>query len=158
MMNFNVKEIGKVCCDEAGFSIKLNEEYRKALTGLEGFGYVQVIWWFDGCDNDAARSNLTVKKPYTNGPEVLGTFATRSPARPNPIAISSSYVTFIDDENGVIGLAWIDANDGTPVLDIKPYTPSVDRVEAPIVPNWCAHWPKNVETSGDFDWEKEFNF
>ena len=39
-----------------------------------------------------------------------------------------------------------------------PYTPSLDRVEAPAVPDWCAHWPRAVETSGDFDWEKEFNF
>ncbi len=62
------------------------------------------------------------------------------------------------DENGVIGLAYIDADDKSPVLDIKPYTPSLDRVEQPEVPIWCKHWPKNVETSGDFDWESEFTF
>lgn len=47
----------------------------------------------------------------------------------------------------------MDAEDGTPVIDIKPYTPSFDRVESPIVPDWCASWPKDVETSGDFGWK-----
>jgi len=46
----------------------------------------------------------------------------------------------------------------SPVLDIKPYTPSLDRVEAPGVPKWCSHWPKSLEQSEDFDWENEFNF
>ena len=57
-----------------------------------------------------------------------------------------------------MGLAYIDAENGTPVLDVKPYTPSLDRVERPDVPGWCAHWPKSAEASGDFDWEKVFNF
>ena len=64
----------------------------------------------------------------------------------------------IDHENGLIRIAYIDADDGTPVLDLKPYTPSLDRVESPDVPDWCAHWPRSVEESGDFDWENEFNF
>lgn len=52
----------------------------------------------------------------------------------------------------------LDADDNTPVLDIKPYTPSLDRVESPGVPEWCRHWPKSIEESGDFPWEGEFNF
>ena len=157
-MDFTVKQIGKVRSGEDGCSIELEPDYIPALAGLEGFGYIQVIWWFDGCDNPACRGTLTEANPYVKGPETLGVFATRSPERPNPIAITPAYVTYIDYENGVVGLGWIDANDGTPVLDIKPYTPSVDRVESPLVPDWCAHWPKNVESSGDFDWAEEFNF
>ena len=157
-MTFTVDQIGTVCCGEDGFSIKLLPEYKEALTGLEDFGYIQVLWWFDRCDDPRSRSRLTLAKPYVSGPDVLGVFATRSPQRPNPIAVSPAYATYVDRENGVIGLAWLDAIDGTPVLDIKPYTPSVDRVEAPRVPDWCAHWRGNVESSGEFDWEKEFNF
>lgn len=85
---------------------------------------------------------LVEKKPYKNAPEVLGTFATRSPERPNPIGVSCSYVTYVDYQNGIIGLAYIDADDGTPVLDIKPYMPSLDRVEEPLMPSWCSNWPK----------------
>ena len=61
-------------------------------------------------------------------------------------------------ENGVLGLAWIDANDGSPVLDIKPYTPSSDKVKQPIVPDWRNHRPKSIEDSESFDLGAEFNF
>ncbi|MDR0958673.1 MAG: tRNA (N6-threonylcarbamoyladenosine(37)-N6)-methyltransferase TrmO, partial [Clostridiales bacterium] len=54
-------------------------------------------------------------------------------------------------------LTYIEAFDGSPVLDIKPYTPSLDRVELPNVPDWCSHWPKCYEQSGDFEWESEMN-
>ena len=98
------------------------------------------------------------EKPYTKGPDTLGVFATRSPQRPNPLALSCAYVTYMDADKGILGLSYIDADDGSPVLDIKPYTPSLDRVEHVEVPAWCAHWPKCVEESGEFDWESEFNF
>lgn len=156
--NFTVKQIGIICADDNGFRLELAPEYKKALIGLDGFSYINVFWWFSGCDTQSDRSILTEKKPYTKGPDRLGVFATRSPQRPNPIALSCAYVTYIDAENGVIGLAYIDADDQSPVLDIKPYTPSLDRVDQPEVPTWCKHWPNNVETSGDFDWESEFNF
>ena len=59
----------------------------------------------------------------------MGVFATRSPARPNPIAMTASEVINIDFASGIIRVAFIDADEDTPVLDIKPYTPSFDRVE-----------------------------
>jgi tRNA-Thr(GGU) m(6)t(6)A37 methyltransferase TsaA len=138
--------------------IVLDRDYIPAITNLDGFSYINVLWWFEKCDNSVSRSKLIAKSPYKNAPEILGTFATRSPERPNPIALTCCYVTHIDLQNGIIGLAYIDAEDGTPVLDIKPYTPSLDRVEKPSVPEWCANWPKNVEKSGDFDWSAVFNF
>ncbi len=157
-MEFTVRQIGIVHSEGEEFSLEIAPEYRQAMIGLEGFDWIQVIWWFDGCDNARSRGKMTEQKPYKNGPETLGVFATRAPERPNPIAVSPSCVTRVDREKGVIHLAWIDARDGTPVLDIKPYVPAVDRVEAPVTPAWCAHWPKNVESSGEFDWSAEFNF
>ena len=158
MKTMTLNPIGKIAVHGDETVIALDAQLIPALVGLEGFGYVQVLWWFDGCDGDMARSQLATEKPYTKGPATLGVFATRSPQRPNPIALSCAQVTYIDRAHGVIGLAYIDANDGSPVVDIKPYTPSLDRVENPAVPDWCSHWPKCVETSGDFDWEAEFNF
>lgn len=76
----------------------------------------------------------------------------------NPIALTAVQVIHIDHEKGILQLAYIDADDGTPVLDIKPYTPSIDRIEKPEVPEWCRHWPMSAEESGDFDWSAEFNF
>lgn len=158
MSSFSVRTIGSISVSENETFIRLDKEYIPALTGLDGFGYVQVLWWFDGCDNEGSRSKLRETSPYKNAPELLGTFATRSPERPNPIALTAAYVTYIDYENGIIGLSYIDALDGSPVLDIKPYTPSLDRVEEPVVPEWCREWPGSVEQSGDFDWSSVFNF
>ncbi len=158
MQNFIVKPIGKIHTNGEEMFLKLNDKYIPALDGLNEFGYIQVLWWFDKCDNENSRLKLTEKRPYVNSPEILGTFATRSPERPNPIALSCSYITYIDMENGIIGLAYIDAENDTPVLDIKPYTPSLDRVENPITPKWCENWPNSVEKSGDFDWDSVFRF
>ncbi|WP_347490053.1 TrmO family methyltransferase [Desulfoscipio sp. XC116] len=158
MEKMTVKPVGKIVNNQSETHIVLNRSYLPALEVLESFGYLQVFWWFSGCDNEASRTKLSVKSPYTHGPALLGTFATRSPERPNPLALSCAQVTYIDKENAVIGLAYIDADNDSPVLDIKPYIPSLDRVEAPIVPQWCSHWPKSCEKSGDFDWKSEFNF
>jgi tRNA (Thr-GGU) A37 N-methylase len=46
--------------------------------------------------------------------------------------------------------------DGTPILDLKPYQPAADRIRDVTVPAWCAHWPQWYEDSAIFDWEGEF--
>lgn len=156
MTRLALNPIGRIEADGT-FRILLDPKYREALIGLEGFSHVQILWWFDGCDNARDRSATTVRNSYAHGPELLGTFATRSPARPNPIAVTVAEVLGIDIDTASIELGFIDALPGTPVLDIKPYTPSLDRVAHPIVPDWCRHWPESYEDSGSFDWEKELN-
>ncbi len=158
MKNFQVNPIGKISISERGMFIKLEPKYIPALQALDGFSHLNVIWWFSDFDNEDARNVLETPQPYKNAPDVMGTFATRSPIRPNPIALTAVQVIHINYEEGIIQIAYIDANDGTPVLDIKPYTPSLDRVETPNVPKWCNHWPKSLEESGSFNWENEFNF
>ena len=158
MQNFKVKPIGKISVNEDGMFIKLEQEYIPALQSMNGFSHLNVIWWFSDFDNEETRNILETPQPYKKAPEVMGVFATRSPVRPNPLALTAVQVINIDYESGIIQIAYIDANDNSPVLDIKPYTPSLDRVESPFVPKWCCHWPKSLEESGNFDWEKEFNF
>ncbi len=158
MAQMRLVPIGRIENGEEGACIALDTQYAPALEGLEGFSHVQVLWWFDGCDNAEDRARLTAEKPYVNGPERVGTFAMRAPERPNPIAVTTARVLWLDKAAARIGFAYIDAQNGTPVLDIKPYSPSLDRVENPAVPLWCAHWPKSEEASGDFDWAREFRF
>lgn len=158
MEKFTIEKLGVIRCDEEGMRIVLEPKYAPALVGIEGFSHLNVLWWFSHCDTPANRSVLQEDSPYRQGPKVLGTFATRSPMRPNPIALSCGQVIWLDEENATIGLAWMDAEDGSPVLDIKPYTPSLDRVEKPASPQWCAHWPESIEASDGFDWGAEFNF
>lgn len=155
MSKMEVHPIGRVECEDDEFRIALNPEYAPALRGLEGYSHLQVIWWFDRTEG---RGTLVEEQPYAKGPDELGVFATRSPMRPNPIAVSSVGIAYVDEAAATVGLYYIDAFPESPVLDLKPYTPSVDRVESPSVPEWCAHWPRSYEESGDFDWEAEFNF
>jgi tRNA-Thr(GGU) m(6)t(6)A37 methyltransferase TsaA len=158
MQNFNVNSIGKISVNKEGMFIKLEQKYVPALQALNGFSHLNVIWWFSDFDTEEARNILETPKPYKKAPEVMGIFATRSPVRPNPIALTAVEIINIDYENGTIQIADIDANDNSPVLDIKPYTPGADRVESPDVPEWCCHWPMSLEESENFDWDKEYNF
>ena len=158
MQNYQVNPIGKININEEGMFVELEQKYIPALQALDGFSHINVIWWFSDFDNEKMRNILETPQPYKNAPAVMGIFATRSPVRPNPIALTSAQVIQIDRKKGIIQIAWIDANNGTPVLDIKPYTPSADRIETPGVPEWCSHWPKSLEQSENFDWENEFSF
>lgn len=157
-MTYEVHAIGTICNNEKGTFIKLDPQYIPALQALDGFSHLNILWWFSDFDTAEARAILETEQPYKNAPEVMGIFATRSPLRPNPLALTTVEVIHIDEELGLLQIAYIDANDNTPVLDIKPYTPSYDRVEKPGVPDWCAHWPYSLETSADFAWEEVFNF
>lgn len=158
MNELTLTPVGRIITCNGLKTIQLEKSYHPALTALEGFSHVNILWWFDGCDNLEDRGSFRENSPYKTSPPVMGTFATRSPKRPNPIALSAAEIISINIEEGTITLAYIDAEDNSPVLDLKPYTPSLDRIENPSVPDWCSHWPKSLEASGDFPWENEFNF
>ena len=158
MNEVKIIPIGTIQNENNEAAILLDPACRAGLNGLSGYSHVQVIWWMDRCNNRTDRENLVERRPYVRGPEELGVFATRSPVRPNPIAVSTADIAYVDEETGTVGLYYIDAFPGSPVLDLKPYTPSIDRVEHPATPEWCSHWPESYEQSGDFDWAAEFNF
>lgn len=157
MTNFEVFPVGKFHNNENGTFIEIEPKYIPAMAGLDGFSHINVIWWFSDFDNKDARKALDMPQPYKMAPATMGVFATRSPLRPNPIALTTVEVIGIDHQKGIIQIAYTDANDNTPVLDIKPYTPSADRVETPSVPEWCMQWPKSLEQSATFAWKDVFN-
>lgn len=158
MEQFTVKKIGTIKQREEGPVLVLEEKYKEGLLALEGFSHLEVLYYFDKSDFPEGRGTLQVPSPYVGSPEVMGVFATRSPFRPNLIGLSAVQVFHIDHELGELYCDYIDADDNTPLIDIKPYTPSMDKVSDPKVPNWCATWPKDRETSGDFDWNSVFTF
>lgn len=153
---FTIKTIGKVST-ERGFALHLNKEYIPALKNLDGFSHLQIVWWGNKCDSVEERNILTAIKPYLSAPDEIGIFATRSQIRPNPVLISTVYVLNIDYEKGIIYLPYIDAENDSPIIDIKPYHKS-ERVEECNVPEWCNQWPSSYEACADFDWSKVFNF
>lgn len=154
--SYQVNPVGYVQAGEEGFCLKINEDYRAALKELEKFSHINVLYWFNHSDNVADRVITQEGKPYRKAPEVVGVFATRSPRRPNSVALSVAEILQVDHEHGVIVIPYIDALDGTPIIDVKPYHPSLDRVREVKVAEWCSHWPEWYEDSAFFDWESEF--
>jgi tRNA-Thr(GGU) m(6)t(6)A37 methyltransferase TsaA len=112
--------------DVAG-TISLRERYATALDDIEGFERLWLIYWMDRTGPFRPRV-----LPYRDTVE-HGLFATRSPNRPNPIAMS--IVRFIRREGATLYVADMDILDGTPLLDIKPYVPEFD-----CHPNSRAGW------------------
>lgn len=96
----------------------------EALVGLENFSHIWLIWGF----SEAKREEWspTVRPPRLGGNRKVGVFATRSPFRPNSLALSAVKIEKI--ENGEIFITGADLMDGTPVYDIKPYLPAVDSI------------------------------
>ena len=100
-----------------------------ALRGLEGFSHLWLVWVF----HQAAQRDWspTVRPPRLGGNARMGVFATRSPCRPNPIAISAVRLDGVERTEAwgtVLRLRGADLVDGTPVLDVKPYHPYADCV------------------------------
>ncbi len=153
---YTLNPIGRVRVDTDGFTLAIAEPYREALNGLEGFSHLNILFWCHYLDTPEYREMMLADKPYKHGPDQVGIFATRSPARPNPIALTPVPVIGIDHGQGVIRIAYIDAEPDTPILDIKPYFPAVDRIREVTVPDWCADWPQWYEDSATFDWGAVF--
>ncbi len=97
---------GPVC------SIVVDERWREALTGIPAHTRIQVLYWMH-----RARRDLVLQVPSRSG-RAAGTFALRSPARPNPIA--SSIVDVLAVEGTTLRVRGLDCLDGTPLIDLKP--------------------------------------
>jgi tRNA (adenine37-N6)-methyltransferase len=103
-------------------TVAIDEPYRRGLQGLERASHVVILTWL----HSAAR-NLIFQKPR-HASVASGVFALRSPARPNPVGLHVARLVSVDRDNGTLVLEAIDALDGTPVIDVKPYFASVDSV------------------------------
>ena len=115
--------------DSLEATVVFEPEFRNpdALRGLEGFSHIWLVWVFD----QAVRKDWspTVRPPRLGGNTRMGVFATRSPFRPNPIALSCVKLAGMEekaDRGTVLRILGADLMDGTPILDIKPYIPYAD--------------------------------
>lgn len=100
--------------------LEIAEEYRSALSDLDSFRRIWVLFVFDRSEGWAARV-----KPPRGGPK-RGVLATRAPNRPSQIGLTSVTLLSVDVPAGLIRVRGIDLLDGTPVLDVKPYLPIID--------------------------------
>jgi tRNA (adenine37-N6)-methyltransferase len=97
--------------------LKVLPEFEAGLKDIEGFSHLFILWVFDRSEGyELVGVNPADPLPH-------GVFASRSPYRPNPIGLT--VVELLGREGAVLRLRGVDTLDGTPVLDIKPYTSSI---------------------------------
>ena len=146
--NYPIFQIGKIIKIDGECFLKLHNTNKDLIGKLEGFSHVKVIWWFNKFDKSIYRKTTECNPPYENAPRT-GVFASRSPLRPNPIAITTARILDVDSDNNCIKISHIDAFDKTPIVDILPYIPAYDRIREYEVPHWLKHWPKWLDDRGD---------
>jgi len=151
-----IKPIGQITKNGDQFLIEVDSDFLPGLKGLEGYSHAQVVWWGHLSDSFENRKELVLGKLFKKGPEQNGVFSTRAPMRPNPVLISTVKIQKINFEKGIF-TPFIDAEPGTPVLDIKPYQP-MERVINVTAPKWCSHWPEWQEEAAQYNWGDEINF
>jgi len=141
---FQVHPIGTVKCPVNEMSqgnwatvdseIHLKPEYAAGLQGLDGFSHVVVLFFLDRAQGFDSKKQLLRRPRGMEELQPLGVFAQRTKFRPNPLAVTA--VKLLGIEDNVVRVRGLDALDGTPVLDIKPYMPPFDRVDDAVMPPW----------------------
>ena len=131
---FQVHPIGWVRKAEGRTTIELAESYKPGLLGLEGFSHVYVVYWFDRNDKPGRRPALQVHPRGNRQNPLTGVFATRSPSRPNLVALTLCKIVAV--RGNVVEVEKIDAFPDTPVVDLKPYIPGYDSADDATVPDW----------------------
>ncbi|MDY6853982.1 MAG: tRNA (N6-threonylcarbamoyladenosine(37)-N6)-methyltransferase TrmO [Thermodesulfobacteriota bacterium] len=140
--SFRVVPIGIIKKEGKTVYIEIPQKYKDALRGLDQFSHIIVSSWFHKNDTRGKRSVLQVHPKGNMANPLTGVFATRSPARPNLIAISVCKILGV--EGNIVHIDKTDALNGTPVIDIKPYIPRIDAISDARIPKW-------MESFADFD-------
>ena len=115
--------------------IIINTSLTEALDGLEESSHIVVLYWMH-----QAMSGEVPLKIHPRGRQelpLLGLFATRTPNRPNPVG--KAMVRLLQRRGNILRVEGLDAIDGTPVIDIKPYIPGYDSVTNAKVPPWITN-------------------
>jgi tRNA-Thr(GGU) m(6)t(6)A37 methyltransferase TsaA len=114
---------------EAEGSLEILREFEEGMMDIEGFSHLYVLWAFDRSDGFDL-----VAHPPTDEKRPHGVFSTRSPRRPNPIALT--VVELLGRQGNSLRVRGVDMLDGTPILDIKPYLSSIP--EEKLKRGWLA--------------------
>jgi tRNA-Thr(GGU) m(6)t(6)A37 methyltransferase TsaA len=133
-----------VAAREVEARIEFSPELAPGLRDLDGFSHLHLLAWLDRAPTDRGLEIV----PFLDSVR-RGVFATRSPARPNPLGLS--VVRLLAVVGDTVHVPGIDLLDFTPVLDVKPYVPTFDRVEDPVRTGWLETRAAEVERVGSDD-------
>jgi tRNA-Thr(GGU) m(6)t(6)A37 methyltransferase TsaA len=114
-------------------TLEIAREFAAGLEGLEAFSHVIVLFYMH-LDPDAEPATLVRRPRGRADMPALGVFAQRGRMRPNPVGITCCEIVRV--EPGALVVRGLDAVEGTPVLDLKPYFPVFDRRDGARVPDW----------------------
>jgi tRNA-Thr(GGU) m(6)t(6)A37 methyltransferase TsaA len=115
--------------------LHIDPAFARGLDGLEGYSHALVLFWMHEATFEPARDLVRRPRGRADMPE-LGIFAQRAKHRPNPLAVTAVRIIERKPDAAVLVVRGLDAIDGSPVLDLKPYVSAFDRVEAPVEPAW----------------------
>ena len=113
--------------------IIINEDLKQGLSRIDEFSHLIVIYWMHKLP-PSQRSVIEVHPKGNQNLPLVGVFASRSPARPNPIGITT--VKLMERRDNILKVTGLDAIDETPVLDIKLYIPDHDSASEIKTPGW----------------------
>jgi tRNA-Thr(GGU) m(6)t(6)A37 methyltransferase TsaA len=113
--------------------IIIRDDLVEALDGIDGYSHLIVVFAFDRVPESELRQRIRLRG-HAAIPE-QGVLATRSQLRPSPIGVS--VVPLLKRRAGILRVQGLDAIDGTPVLDVKPYFPNYDSIRDARVPQWA---------------------
>lgn len=127
--------------------IEIFSDYDGILEGIEDFSHIMVLYWPHLIDE--ARRSLRQTRPMGRADMPLkGIFSTCSPARPNPVLVST--VRLVERKDNVLRVQGFEAIDGSPVIDIKPFVEMSHGADNPAVPDWMRQIHRELE-SGEAD-------
>jgi tRNA-Thr(GGU) m(6)t(6)A37 methyltransferase TsaA len=115
--------------------ITINSELTEALDGLDEFSHIIVLYWMHQLD-PGRKLPLKVHPMGNQDLPLTGRLATRSPSRPNPVGQAT--VELLERRANVLRVKGLDAIDGTPVIDIKPYIPGYDSADNASAAKWMS--------------------
>lgn len=136
---FKVVSVGVVESVNELSRIRVFSEFCDGIYRLKDFSHVIILYWFHKRDNKDERHVLRVVPKRHQARQEVGVFASRSPSRPNPIGLC--VVKLVKVEGCVLTVGGLDALEGSPIIDIKPYLPRADFVPDVRVPEWTSHGP-----------------
>jgi tRNA-Thr(GGU) m(6)t(6)A37 methyltransferase TsaA len=113
--------------------LEIDPRYEPMLDGIEGFSHIQVLYWPHLLEEGGRKLEKVHPRRRADIPK-QGIFATRSPARPNPLLLST--VRLLGRDGARLRVQGLDAVDGSPILDIKPYNRELVEAENPSYPDW----------------------
>jgi tRNA-Thr(GGU) m(6)t(6)A37 methyltransferase TsaA len=136
---FKVVPVGIVESADEVARIRIFPEFCDGLYRLKEFSHIIILYWFHERDSEEERRVLRVVPKRHQAKQEVGVFASRSPSRPNPIGLC--VVRLVRVEGCVLVMEGLDAFEGSPVVDVKPYLPRSDFVSDVRVPEWTSHGP-----------------